>query len=423
MKLKDNILRLFNTKEVEVIQTSIANNKATKNFFEIEHKMNYRINSSIKKWRDALNYAEEWKEPNRNGLYEIYDEVLLDAVVKNSMDLRTQRIMSIPFSIVGKNDKVNKKAQDIFDSYWFEKYMKFAMESIFFGHSLIQIDGADRKGVTDVTLIPRENVIPEYGLFKKNEYDRTDAGMNYMQPKIYKWLCEVYHTRRDLGLLNMVASSQISKKVGIIAWTQFVEKFGEPMVIGRTNSNLESEREALQEFLGSLSMNTSAVLDKQTEIEYKEAVRPDVYNVYKELINQMNDDINTVILGGTELTSGSSGGSEARAKIHQAESNHKTAADIRFIKNNINNVLIPKLESLKIIPRGLKFKFDDGVILSMEDKINVDKELFKHFKLTKDYIELTYNVELEEDEIVTPEVLNDIENEMITEDNKVEDGE
>lgn len=402
------IQRFFNKEEVKAIQTSIPNNKKTEHFFEFNNKTNYRITTTTKKWRDALAYAEDWERPDRIELLRIYKDLILDSTVSNSIDIRTSRILSIPFSIVNKNDNINKKVQAMFDKYWFEKYIKFAMESIFYGHSLIQIDGFTKKeGITDVTLIPRENVIPEFGLFNGNDYNSNNDGTDYMQPKIYKWLCEAYHTRRDLGLLNNIAVSQITKKTATVAWAQFVEKFGEPMVIGRTNSNIETEKQDLQNFLTNISMNSAAVLDKQTDIEFKETTRADVYSVYKELISTMNDEINTVVLGATEITSGGSGGSEARAKIHEIQSNYKTAADIKYIKNNINNVLIPKLEALKIIPKGLQFKFDFNEVRTMEEQILIDKEI-SNLKgvLSDEYIEKTYDVELSKDEIIETPITN-----------------
>jgi len=402
--MKNKFLKLFNKKEVGSIQTSIPTNKKTKNFFEFQNKTNYRIQSTTKKWRNSINYAEDWERPDRTLLYKIYNELVLDSTIKNSIDLRTQRVLSIPFQIVNnKGKRSNDKLQDIFTSYWFEKYLKYAMDSIFYGHSLIQIDGIKNNNVTDVTLIPRENVVPEFGLFKHSDYVEPTEGLDYMQPKIYKWLCEVYQSRRDLGILNATAPYQIAKKTAIISWSQFVEKFGEPTVIGRTNSNLESEKDQLKDFLNNMSLNSAAVLDKQTDIEFKETTRTDSFNVYKELIISMNNEINTVILGGTEITSGGNGGSEARAKIHQAESNHKTAADIKYIKNNINSVLIPKLQTLKLIPKNVKFEFIYDENLSMEQKIDIDKEIMKQHKLSKDYLERTYKVEIEKPKEVTNE--------------------
>jgi len=392
-----NILKLFNKKEIKEIQTSIPSNKKTKHFFEFNHKYNYRVTSTTKKWRNALNQAEDIKHPNRTPLLKLYNEYTLDATIQNSMDLRIQRVLSMPFDLVNNKDKRHERSYNIFKSYWFENYIKFAMQSIFYGHSLIQIDGINKGNVTNVSLIPREHVIPEFGTFKSNP-ESYENGIDYMEPKVYKWLCEVYHTRTDLGLLNNISPYAIAKKTAIIAWTQFVEVFGLPMIIGKTNSNLESEKQALENFLQNLSMNARAVTDKQTEFEFKETTRSDVYNVYKELITSMNDEINTLFLGGTELTSGSTGGSEARAKVHQNQSNFKTSADIRFITNNINNVLIPKLQALKLLPKNITFKFNTDEQISMTERIAIDNLLMNHVQLSKDYIEKTYAVELKKED-------------------------
>ena len=98
---------------------------------------------------------------------------------------------------------------------------------------------------------------------------------------------------------------------------------------------------------------------------------------------------------------------KARAKIHEIQSNYKTAADIKYIKNNINNVLIPKLEALKIIPKGLQFKFDFNEVRTMEEQILIDKEI-SNLKgvLSDEYIEKTYDVKLSKDEIIETPITN-----------------
>lgn len=402
MKLiPDKILKFFNKTEVEEIRTSIPSNK---NIFKFENKTSYRVNADIKKWRNALNQAEDILYPDRTLLMKLYNEVILDPIVKNSIDLRIQRILTMPFSIVTQNDKyVDKNGQKLFSDYWFEHYITLVMESIFYGHSLIQIDGIENSSIKSLTLIPRAHIIPEMGLYKKAEYDTYTAGIDYMEPKTYKWLIEAYHDRKDLGLLSIITPYQIYKKVAITAWTQFVEKFGEPITIGRTNSNLESEKQSLQQFLQNLSMSSSAVLDNQTDIEFRETSRSDAFNVYKELLKSMNDEITTVILGATELTSGASGGSEARANVHQYESAYKTEADMRFITNHINKVLIPKLHEFGLISNKSTFKFNSNELISMNDKIKIDQVILQHYKLDPEYIETMYQVKIQQQQ----DIIND----------------
>jgi len=395
MKFRDKIINLFSKEEVQATVKTVPTNTKTKTVFEFANKQNYRITSTTKKWRDSLSYAEDWENPNRAELLRVYKEAVLDSTIRNSMDIRIQRILSAPFNIVNSDNSIAEDAENIFRSNWFEKYLSYVMESIFYGHSLIQIDAIENGTVKDVSLIPRENVIPEFALFKKAEYDMKESAIDYTTPKVYKWLCEAYKDRRDIGLLNSVVQYHISRKIANQAWTQFVEKFGEPIIIGRTNSNLESEKNDLKDFLSGLSLSSSAVLDKQTDIEFKETSRADAYSVYKELINSTRDDINTVILGGTELTSGGQGGSEARATVHSEQSNYKTKADIRFILNNVNNVLIPKLKELGLINKDIKFEFASDDNITPSEKIKIDKELMNAgYKLSDEYISKIYEVEL-----------------------------
>lgn len=402
MKLKDEFIKLFqskpNSKELENKRTNLGN-KHIKKKLSIEVVDDERENADIKKWRKALNYAEDKYNPDRYYLLKLYNEVILDSVVSNGVNLRKDKILSSDFNIT-INNEINEDLKSILNNEWFYDFLNYAIDSIFFGYSIIQINSIEDNNISSLELLPREHIIPEFAKFKKSINDDVESAISYTDKKTYKWLIELFKDRKDLGELYKIIPHYISKKVAMMSWTQFVEKFGQPIAIGRTTSNIAKERESLEDFLKNLGSDASGVLDPGTDIELKESSKTDVYKVYMELIKTANEEINTSLLGSTEMTSGQSGGSEARAKVHQSESLFKTRSDLRYITEVINNRLIPKLKELDVFPKegDIKFVFRNKEFIPPKDKILIDEVLLDKYRLSKDYIEKTYQVEIDEDD-------------------------
>ena len=81
--------------------------------------------------------------------------------------------------------------------------MGLALDSIYWGHSLIQLGDIitvdDVPAFSDVCLIPRRHVVPEYGALIVNQSDTWQSGYDYRHSEMADWIVEVGGTH-DLGL-------------------------------------------------------------------------------------------------------------------------------------------------------------------------------------------------------------------------------
>src|SRR5579862_7667560 len=124
----------------------------------------WRVRQDIDTWRGAIMAAENIIYPQRVHLYTLYDEIILDAHVQAVMGQRINKLLSQDFRLVDEGGKDVQQAKEIFESQWFHEFMKLALESVFWGHSLIQLwDAIPDKGYGLVELVPRRHVIPEFG--------------------------------------------------------------------------------------------------------------------------------------------------------------------------------------------------------------------------------------------------------------------
>lgn len=162
-------------------------------------------------------------------------------------------VMARSFKIVDMKGDENEEAVHFFDQSWFKRLMRYALDSIYWGHSLIELgdlctDGDGCICYSDVKLIPRKHVIPEYGRVITDLGQDWTTGIDYRQPPFSDWLIEAGRPD-DLGLYLKAASQTIPKKNMLAFWDTFGEIFGMPMRIARTTSRDQKEIDRLDKML------------------------------------------------------------------------------------------------------------------------------------------------------------------------------
>ena len=251
----------------------------------------------IATWRQAWQMAIGIDNPKRGVLYDIYTDCLVDLHLSGCIGQRKGKTLQKDFLIVGHDGKKNEQATAIFRKEWFLDFIDIALDSRFWGHSLIQLgdivrddDGLRFNGVD---LVPRKHVCPEFGVILREASDDPSDGISYKEGEFANWCIEVGKPR-DLGLLLKCAPACISKKNMLAFWDMFGEIFGAPMRVARTNTQDAAERSRIEKSLDNMGAAFWALFPEGTDIEIKESSRGDAYNVYDSLMNYwgetMQDD-------------------------------------------------------------------------------------------------------------------------------------
>lgn len=206
-------------------------------------ELNQQTESLTKKdiatWRQAWQAAINYEQPNRCALLDVYNDALVDLHLSGCIAQRKGKTLQKPFVLTGKNGKEDDKARLMFEREWFNDFLDLALDSPYFGHSLIQFgDITNENGVmsfTGVELVPRKHVVPEYGVITREAGDDWKNGISYREGDIAVWCIEVGKAR-DLGVLLKCAPQSLSKKNMLAYWDTFGEVFGMPIRIGKTMS-------------------------------------------------------------------------------------------------------------------------------------------------------------------------------------------
>ena len=278
MGFKDSILDL--TKSDNMIHTPygdfyLAKGSKTnvkKIIVDLQKTTDALTRADMADWRNAWQLAINVENPNRQRLYDIYRDTLIDLHLSGCIEQRKGFVMSRSFKLVDATGVKNDEAKHYFDQSWFKQLLIYVLDSIYWGHSLIELGDISTDGdgcvcYSGVTLLPRKHVIPEYGRVVPQIGMDWSSGMEYRQPPFTDWLIEAGRPD-DLGLLLKAATQTIAKKNMLAFWDTFGEIFGMPMRIAKTSSRDPKERQTLMNMLETSGTKLSMVTDSDTEIEF-----------------------------------------------------------------------------------------------------------------------------------------------------------
>lgn len=348
----------------------------------------------VARWRRAWAIALNIDNPKRGALYSIYTDTLVDLHLTGCFIQRYHKTLLKAFVIVDKNGKEDNEALKIFKSKWFHHFLLRALESIGWGHSLIQLGDVftDANGVmkfSDVELVPREHVCPEYGVLLRDRSDSPDQGIPYREGAVSDWCVEVGDSH-NLGLLLKCAPQAIAKKNMTTYWDVFGEIFGMPMRVGTTTSQNPADRKQIEVMLEEMGAAGWALFPEGTTIEIKESSRGDAYNVYDRRIDRANSEMSKGVLGQTMTID--NGASHSQSETHLEVFENICAGDARLIEYVVNDDLIPKMIRLGFPLAGLTFKWDDAASYSPAEQRELERVMLQYFDIDPQYFINKYKI-------------------------------
>ena len=359
-----------------------------------------RVNQNVAKWRLAVITAEGVLNPRRTELYNIYKDVVLDSHLTALMNTLKLKVTGSKFWIVDKEGEENEELSKALRSAWFQKYMETFVDSMFYGHSLIQIGGIEGKKFVNLELIPRENVVPEHGIVKSSVYDHATSGTAYREKPYETWLIEIGE-KNDLGILSKAAPLVLWKKGIFGAWSHFAELFGMPVRVGKTDILNPESKINMENMLKNMTSASYAVIGNDDILEFVQSTQTDSYQVYSEMILILNSELSKLVLNQTGTTDEKA--FTGSANVHLDILNQTVTAIKTKLERHFMDSVLPKMIYLGLFPDdGSYFKWDDSEQISKVQQFDmVDKLLKNGYKIDPEWIEETFNIPVNEEEIDT----------------------
>lgn len=191
------------------------------------------------------------------------------------------------------------------------------------------------------------------------------------------------------ALLNKIYFPIKIKNASMQFWVSFLEKFGSPWAIGKTDQDPDSLADEIHAMLNG----DTAVIDVDDEISL---VQPNSTSKdsFEAIVNYCDKQIRNVVLGAN-LSSDVQTGSLAASKTHNEVREEIALADAKILLSCISQVIdiFKEINNIKD-ELWVKLYSEDDPKLELSNR---DVNIFNMgYKPTKTYIEETYNIQVEE---------------------------
>ena len=387
--------RTYTSDDMRRLYTFLKSKEGRRLTAELIQQTDSLTKKDVGMWRQAWQMAINVDNPNRAHLYDIYTDCLVDLHLQGCIGQRKGMVLKQKIRLVNQEGKEQEKATALFEREWFNDYCGLALDSRYWGHSLVQfgdiIRTADGLSFDNVQLVPRKHVCQEHGVLLRNVGDDWRSGISYRQGDLASWCLEIGKPQ-DLGLLLMCAPQCISKKNMLGFWDMFGEIFGAPMRIAKATTTDDSERQKIEQALENMGSAFWGLFPDGTEIDIKESSRGDAYNVYDKRVDRCNSEISKGILNQTMTID--AGSSLSQSETHLDVFENVIQADKKMLSYNINDHLLPFMQQHGFPVAGLRFEWDDAASFTPSEQREMERVLLEYYEIDPQYFIDKYNVQI-----------------------------
>ncbi len=331
----------------------------------------------------------------------------LDDEVAQCKDTRVEAIVATPWSLQPNQTRVGKFITSLIEDH-IDDMKRGVMDARFYGYSVQEIIGKKVPkgiGIDRLALKPMEWFAPQRDGSLRYFPDDGSGGYEGIAVDSDKFLvarCNAsYRNPYGEALLSRLWFPVTWRREGWQLWLQFLETFGEPIVLGQM-SNYADFVKAMetQGVRSTIAWQSVSDTDKITTIN---ASTPGEFDRLEQAILRR---IQKLILGQTLTSDVGSSGSYAAAAIHNEVRNDKRRADMSMVKRTgqqLVNVLC-MINGITDVPKFIMAD-DSGLELgrAQRDAVLAPVLTASGFRLSKDYYLRNYDY-VTEDVVDVPEV-------------------
>jgi hypothetical protein len=331
-----------------------------------------RLKVDLSEWRASMTEAELAYNPHRVRMQRMYIDTILNGHVFGLMEARKDLTLLRPFDFVKKQGDKMVPSMDLrqeFEEYtWFQYYIQYVLDSIFFGYGLISLGDIIDGNFAECDIIRRWNISPDRK--EVGSYIYSISGKKWEDPDTNPWHVYVPTPsengvgRCGYGLFYKIALYEIFLRNTLGYNGDFVELYSQPYRVGKTTKTTESERAELEAAIRNMGSNGWAIIDPLDEITFLEtSLGGTGWQGYDNFEKRCQAYVSKIILGhadGIDSTPGKLGAGQGGQSPVDKALRAKQTKDGRFVMPFINNGLLPRMRRFGFkIPEGYKFVYNN----------------------------------------------------------------
>ena len=367
---------------------------------KINHQELYRPVIQITDWRQGLESWESKQSPDRSSLHEVYQEIILDPQVAAKVNVAQLRIEASEFQLVDDSGSENSDLTSIFRAEWFSKFIQESLNSDYYGHTLFQFPDSHKEfsfNANDIVIVPRWLVLPN-GHYS-NGYQGivvptpgAQEGVFIEKGRLSKRLLGI-GDKNDFGMFSAIAPLYIYKKNAMSYWSGYQQRFGEPTMAIKMETDDNDTHKDYQNFLRNRGTNSGLIMRGEDDATLLTDNTNDPYNIYLNMMTYCDDGISKGLDGNTLTTD--SGGGKTKGDVHADVSKVYHLGRLKRLAYAVNDHLIPFLEeNYGFDFKGTTFKWKEFKDVDAEVE-NITK-LAANFKINEEEVKLRTGYIVEE---------------------------
>ncbi len=331
---------------------------------------------------------------DRGKLIDLYDAcVQQDAHLSSVLETLESQIVGERYMLAKQNEK-GKYIRDVAETKkiqgtQFIKIIKGIVESKLYGFTALEIlpDLDPRTGkLKEVNSIERRNVLPDQRRIVRRQ-GIWSPGWDFDNPQYQDNYILI--NSGTLGLFSATTPSILAKKFTMANYVNFSHTYGQPIIHGKTESELASDRKKLAYEISSAAQNKVIVTGLNDQVDIKTFTMSNSEKIFTSLIEMVDKDTSNLILG-SESMAGATQSYVGSTNAHQDIFRDRVDVYREYIENIMNEEILPRLVKMGYIKAGLEFKYSRRLEMSNEDQINLYSFLTDKYEVGADEIEKTF---------------------------------
>ena len=273
----------------------------------------------------------------------------------------------------------------------FTKIIQGIVESKWYGYTLLEIMPTINpltNKLGEVNIIERRNVLPNQRRVVQRQgqwvpgwnIDKAQYSKNY-----------VLINTGNLGLLSAIVPLVLAKKFTLANYVNFTHTYGQPIIHGKAESESIQDRQRLAQNIANAAQNKIIVTGLNDQVDIKNFTMSNSEHIYSSLIEFVNKEVSNLIVGSSSMA-GETQSYVGSTNAHQDIFRERVEVYREYIENIMNEEIVPRLEAMNYIPKGLEFKYSNRVEMSNKDKISLYSFITDKYEVSADEIEKEFGI-------------------------------
>jgi hypothetical protein len=342
----------------------------------------------ISDWVNSMNSAYSIINPNRRRLYELYENISLDAQVITTSHKRRIAVTNKKIEFI-QEGKINEELRECFQTPWFWKLLGLSMDALFWSHSLIELKVRNGE-IYDCDLVPRINVRPDFNDILYDPNNLTSS-ISFAEPPESDYLLSVSGTQNHkFGLYASLAPYVLYKRGSLGDWAQFCELFGLPFREVTYDPFDPNSRNKADDAMKNMGGAGYVILPQGTSVKIHDSNKTGSKDTFDGLARFCDEQITKAMLGQTMTTD--NGSSRSQGEVHERAENDINMNDIIWIEYMLNWDLKNKLIKFGFPLQKGRFQFEMTKEIPLVERIDMDIKLASQIDIPAEYWYETYNI-------------------------------